>query len=72
MTEAETERFNRLLRDVFWLRHGREPDLEDPDDQRHWDRVWEWAMRGAWLPGEAAEEAHERNEKQRVIRELTA
>ena len=50
MTEDPTERMNRNLEDVFWLRHGREPDWANHEDRIRGAVLMEWQCRGAPLP----------------------
>jgi hypothetical protein len=47
MTNEETDRMNRNVADVFWIRHGRDPDWTDPEDRIRLDAIMDWQCRGA-------------------------
>jgi hypothetical protein len=50
MTNEDTDRMNRNVADVFWIRHGRDPDRTDPEDRIRLDAIMDWQCRGAPLP----------------------
>ena len=52
-------RLNRLMRDVYWLRWGRECDDDATDDARM-QEIHDWVMRCAPLPYEKSAEEKRR------------
>lgn len=65
----DAERLNRLERDLFWVRWGREAD-DDPDDVLRLGEINYWLADGAQFRSEGSAEYRERTSACRAINEL--
>lgn len=48
-----TDRFNRMLADVFYVRHGRPYDRTNPEDEALLAAIMDWQCMGCPLPSVA-------------------